>query len=83
MKMIILTIAVAVAFSGCTGLITGTDYKAKTVYQVTKLGVTTFMTQEEIEDAGLDTLDDVTVKVYEIAEGNEIETVDSQSEITK
>ena len=74
MKNIIMMIALLFGFSGCTGLITGHEYKmsdAKVVYQVTKFGVTTFMTQEEIEARGLDTLNDATVKMYELSEGND------------
>ena len=79
MKKIITMIVVSVAFSGCTGLVTGHKYDmddAKVVYQVTKFGVTTFMTQEEIEAKNLDVLNDATVKIYELSEGNEVETVE-------
>jgi uncharacterized protein YceK len=74
MKKIMLMTAMLFLLSGCTGLVTGHEYKmsdAKVVYQVTKLGVTTFMTQEEIEANGLDTLNDATVKIYELSEGND------------
>ena len=86
MKKIILTVATMFLLSGCTGLVTGHEYDigdAKVVYQVTKFGVTTFMTQEEIEAKGLDVLNDATVKMYELSEGNEVETVESQSATEK
>lgn len=77
MKKMILMTAMLFLFSGCTGLITGHEYKmenAKVIYQVTKLGVTTFMSEEEIKDAGLDSLNDVTVRIYELSQGNEIKS---------
>ena len=46
--------------SGCTGIITGHEYKKEDlviVYKVVKKGVVTFMTPEEIEEAGLDKVD--------------------------
>ena len=81
MKKITIMIVVLVTFSGCTGLVTGHDYKmsdAKVLYSVTKVGVTTFMTQEEIEAYNLDTLNDATVKIYELSEGNVTNTVVTQ-----
>jgi len=81
MKNTIMMIATIFLLSGCTGLITGHDYKmadAKVLYSVTKVGVTTFMTQEEIEAYNLDTLNDATVKIYELSEGNVTKTVVTQ-----
>ena len=46
--------------SGCTGIITGHEYKKEDlviVYKVVKKGVVTFMTPEEIKEAGLDKVD--------------------------
>lgn len=46
--------------SGCTGIITGHEYKKEDlviVYKVIKNGVTTFMTPEEIREAELDKVD--------------------------
>ena len=50
----------AFLLSGCTGIITGHEYKKEDlviVYKVVKKGVVTFMTPEEIEEAGLDKVD--------------------------
>jgi len=79
MKKMVIAISFMFLLSGCTGLVTGHEYgigDAKVVYQVTKFGVTTFMTQEEIEAKNLDVLNDATVKIYELSEGNEVETVE-------
>ena len=50
----------AFLLSGCTGIITGHEYKKEDlviVYKVVKNGVVTFMTSEEIKEAGLDKAD--------------------------
>ena len=50
----------AFLLSGCTGIITGHEYKKEDlviVYKVVKKGVVTFMTPEEIKEAGLDKVD--------------------------
>ena len=50
----------AFLLSGCTGIITGHEYKKEDlviVYKVVKKGVVTFMTPEEIKEAELDKVD--------------------------
>ena len=50
----------AFLLSGCTGIITGHEYKKEDlviVYKVVKNGVVTFMTSEEIKEAELDKVD--------------------------
>ena len=57
MRKIVLIIIAAFLLSGCTGIITGHEYKKEDlviVYKVVKNGVTTFMTPEEIKEAELD-----------------------------
>mgnify|MGYP003622471382 FL=1 len=52
MKKIVLLIMASFLLSGCTGIITGHEYKKEDlviVYKVVKNGVTTFMTPEEIK----------------------------------
>ena len=56
MKKIVLLIMASFLLSGCTGIITGHEYKKEDlviVYKVVKNGVTTFMTLEEIKEAEL------------------------------
>lgn len=73
-KIIILTIGIILlisVFSGCVGPITGHQYKledAKIIYQVTKDGVTTFMTEEEIKEKGLDKTNALVTKWYKTVE---------------
>ena len=60
MKKIVLLIMAAFLLSGCTGIITGHEYKKEDlviVYKVVKNGVVTFMTPEEIKEAELDKVD--------------------------
>ena len=55
--MLVTIFAFTIMFSGCTGIITGHEYKKEDlviVYKVVKNGVTTFMTPEEIKEAELD-----------------------------
>lgn len=62
---------------GCTGAITGHEYKlqdAKIVYQVVNGGVTTFMTAQQITDLKLDKANDVVIKAYKLTEGNDAPT---------
>ena len=54
--MLVTIFAFTIMFSGCTGIITGHEYKKEDlviVYKVVKNGVTTFMTPEEIKEAEL------------------------------
>lgn len=60
MKKIVLLAFISLILSGCTGIITGHEYKKEDlviVYKVVKNGVTTFMTPEEIKEAELDKAD--------------------------
>jgi len=75
--------AIAVNFTGCLydiedgqikSNLTGNTYDAKTVYKVVKNGVTIFMTGEEIEDAGLDKINEVVITTYEIAQGKDADS---------
>lgn len=54
MKLTGMILAAMIFLSGCTGIITGYEYDVVKVYKVAKKGVITFMTEEEIKDAGLD-----------------------------
>lgn len=56
-KLVLISAVVCLGLSACTGVITGHEYKKEDLvvaYKVIKNGVTTFMTQEEIEQAKLD-----------------------------
>ena len=73
MKQVALLVMLIAVFmlQGCTGVVTGHQYTvgdAKIIYKVVKGGVTTFMTHEQIQDAGLDKLDDVVIKSYKAVE---------------
>ena len=62
--------------SGCTGIITGHEYKKEDlviVYKVVKNGVTTFMTPEEIKEAELDKTDLFVTDSYKLLTKTELE----------
>ena len=73
-KIIMLTMSIVLlisGFSGCVGPITSHQYKledAKIIYQITKDGVTTFMTEEEIKEKGLDKTNLAVTKWYKTIE---------------
>lgn len=63
---------------GCTGVFTGHQYSKKDlipIYQVIKNGVTTFMTQEEIEKAKLDKIDIVVTDTYKLVNPSDYQQV--------
>ena len=62
--------------SGCTGIITGHEYKKEDlviVYKVVKNGVVTFMTPEEIKEAELDKTDLFVTDSYKLLTKTELE----------
>ena len=62
--------------SGCTGIITGHEYKKEDlviVYKVVKNGVVTFMTSEEIKEAELDKTDLFVTDSYKLLTQTELE----------
>ena len=62
--------------SGCTGIITGHEYKKEDlviVYKVVKNGVVTFMTSEEIKEAELDKTDLFVTDSYKLLTKTELE----------
>ena len=62
--------------SGCTGIITGHEYKKEDlviVYKVVKKGVVTFMTPEEIKEAGLDKADLTVTDSFKLLTKTELE----------
>ena len=62
--------------SGCTGIITGHEYKKEDlviVYKVVKNGVVTFMTSEEINEAGLDKADLTVTDSFKLLTKTELE----------
>ena len=62
--------------SGCTGIITGHEYKKEDlviVYKVVKNGVTTFMTPEEIKEAELDKVNILVTDSYKLLTKTELE----------
>ena len=66
----------AFLLSGCTGIITGHEYKKEDlviVYKVVKNGVVTFMTPEEIEEAGLDKVDLTVTDSFKLLTKTELE----------
>ena len=66
----------AFLLSGCTGIITGHEYKKEDlviVYKVVKKGVVTFMTPEEIEEAGLDKVDLTVTDSFKLLTKTELE----------
>ena len=65
----IAALVMAVGLVGCTGPVTGLEYKADVVYKVVRNGVTTFMTAEQIKAAKLDKVDTVIVETYEAVKG--------------
>ena len=76
MKKIVLLIMASFLLSGCTGIITGHEYKKEDlviVYKVVKKGVVTFMTPEEIKEAGLDKVDLSVTDSYKLLTKTEFE----------
>ena len=66
----------AFLLSGCTGIITGHEYKKEDlviVYKVVKNGVVTFMTPEEIKEAELDKTDLFVTDSYKLLTKTELE----------
>ena len=62
-------------FTGCTGIITGHEYKKEDlviVYKVIKHGVVTFMTPEEIQAAELDKVDIFVTDSYKLLTPDEL-----------
>ena len=75
MKKIVLLIMASFLLSGCTGIITGHEYKKEDlviVYKVVKNGVTTFMTPEEIKEAELDKADMFVTDSYKLLTPQEL-----------
>ena len=75
MKKIVLLIIASFLLSGCTGIITGHEYKKEDlviVYKVVKNGVTTFMTPEEIKEAELDKADMFVTDSYKLLTPQEL-----------
>ena len=67
---------VSFLLSGCTGIITGHEYKKEDlviVYKVVKNGVVTFMTSEEIKEAELDKTDLFVTDSYKLLTKTELE----------
>ena len=65
----------AFLLSGCTGIITGHEYKKEDlviVYKVVKNGVTTFMTPEEIKEAELDKVNILVTDSYKLLTPQEL-----------
>ena len=76
MKKIVLLIMAAFLLSGCTGIITGHEYKKEDlviVYKVVKNGVVTFMTSEEIKEAELDKVDLSVTNSFKLLTKTELE----------
>ena len=76
MKKIVLLIMAVFLLSGCTGIITGHEYKKEDlviVYKVVKNGVVTFMTPEEIKEAELDKTDLFVTDSYKLLTKTELE----------
>ena len=66
----------AFLLSGCTGIITGHEYKKEDlviVYKVVKKGVVTFMTPEEIKEAELDKVDLSVTNSFKLLTQTELE----------
>lgn len=66
----------AFLLSGCTGIITGHEYKKEDlviVYKVVKKGVVTFMTPEEIKEAELDKVDLSVTNSFKLLTKTELE----------
>ena len=75
MKKIVLLIIAAFLLSGCTGIITGHEYKKEDlviVYKVVKNGVVTFMTPEEIKEAELDKVNIFVTDSYKLLTPQEL-----------
>ena len=75
MKKIVLLIIASFLLSGCTGIITGHEYKKEDlviVYKVVKNGVTTFMTPEEIKEAELDKVNIFVTDSYKLLTPQEL-----------
>lgn len=69
-------IAIAVLATGCTGIITGHEYKTSELvpaYKVIKSGIVTFMTSEQIEKAKLQKLDLYVTDTYKLVAPNELD----------
>ena len=75
MKKIVLLIIASFLLSGCTGIITGHEYKKEDlviVYKVVKNGVVTFMTPEEIKEAELDKVNILVTDSYKLLTPQEL-----------
>ena len=73
--MLVAIFAFTIMFSGCTGIITGHEYKKEDliiVYKVVKNGVTTFMTPEEIKEAELDKVNIFVTDSYKLLTPQEL-----------
>ena len=73
--MLVTIFAFTIMFSGCTGIITGHEYKKEDlviVYKVVKNGVTTFMTPEEIKEAELDKVNILVTDSYKLLTPQEL-----------
>ncbi len=85
MKKIVLLIIASFLLSGCTGIITGHEYKKEDlviVYKVVKNGVTTFMTPEEIKEAELDKANIFVTDSYKLLTPQELEQ-EKGTQVTK
>lgn len=74
-KLVLISAVVCFGLSACTGVITGHEYKKEDLvvaYKVIKNGVTTFMTQEEIEQAKLDKVDVYLTDTYKLLTPTEL-----------
>ena len=74
--MLVAIFAFTIMFSGCTGIITGHEYKKEDlviVYKVVKNGVTTFMTPEEIKEAESDKANIFVTDSYKLLTPQELE----------
>ena len=73
--MLVTIFAFTIMFSGCTGIITGHEYKKEDlviVYKVVKNGVVTFMTPEEIKEAELDKVNILVTDSYKLLTPQEL-----------
>lgn len=81
----LLAISAITLFVGCTGIITGHEYKTSDLvpaYKVIKNGIVTFMTPEQISAAKLEKIDLYVTDTYKLVAPSELEN-SQQNQIKK
>ena len=84
-KLVLISAIICFSLSACTGVITDHEYKKEDLviaYKVVKNGVTTFMTQDEIEQAKLDKVNMFVTDSYKLLTPQEL-AQEKSTQVTK